>query len=97
LRKSKPLTSDALAERGADQLAVLLLDAAEHDAAMARRLRIAVAARGGADSAAAAINPKIKRLKRGTSLIDYRRMPHLPATCRRCVPRSRDGSRMPIR
>jgi hypothetical protein len=65
-----------LAELGAaDQLAVLLLDAAEHDAAMARRLRIAVAARGGADWATAAIDAEIRRLKRGTSLVDYRRIP----------------------
>jgi hypothetical protein len=44
VRKSKPLTADALAELVADRLASLLLDAAEHDAAVARRLRIAVAA-----------------------------------------------------
>jgi signal transduction protein with GAF and PtsI domain len=43
--KSKPLTADALAELGADRLAALLLDAAEHDATVARTLRIAVAAR----------------------------------------------------
>src|SRR5271167_2547823 len=75
MRKSKPLTANALAELGGDRLAALLLDAAEHDAAVARPLGIAVAARGGADSAAAAINPKIKRLKRGTSQVDYKRMP----------------------
>ena len=49
MRKSKPLTADALAELGAARLAALLLDSAEHDAAVARTLRIAVAARGGAD------------------------------------------------
>ena len=48
MRKSKPLTAEALAELGADRLAALLLDAAEHDAALARSLRIAVAARDGA-------------------------------------------------
>ena len=66
-----PLTADALAELRADRLAALLLDAVEHDATVARRLRIAVAARGGADSAAAAIDAEIRRLKRGTSLVDY--------------------------
>jgi uncharacterized membrane protein len=75
VRKSKPLTADALAELVADRLASLLLDAAEHDAAVARRLRIAVAARGGADSAAGVIDAEIRRLKRGTSLVDYKRMP----------------------
>ena len=39
MRKSKSPTADALAELGADRLAALLLDAAEHDAAVARRLR----------------------------------------------------------
>jgi hypothetical protein len=75
MRKSKPLTANALAEPGADRLAAMLLYAAEHDAAVARTLRIAVAARGGADSAAAAIDAEIRRLKRGTSLVDYGRMP----------------------
>lgn len=75
MRKSKPLTAEALAEPGADRLSALLLDAAEHDAALARSLRIAVAARDGADSAATAIDAEIKRLKRGTSLIDYQRVP----------------------
>lgn len=100
MRKSKPLTADALAELGADRLASLLLDAAEHDATVARRLRIAVAARGGADSAAAAIDAEIRRLKRGTAAPSWSttsECPHLPATCRRWVPRSRDCSRMPIR
>ena len=55
MRKSKSPTADALAELGADRLAGLLLDAAEDDAAVARTLRIAVAMRGGTDSAAAAI------------------------------------------
>ena len=70
MRKSKPLTADALAELVADRLASLLLDAA-----VARRLRNAVAARGGADLAAAVIDAEIRRLKRGTSLVDYKRMP----------------------
>jgi hypothetical protein len=75
MRKSKRLTAEALAELGADRLAAMLLDTAEHDAALARTLRIAVAARGGADSAAVAIDAEIKRLKRGTSLVDYKRAP----------------------
>jgi hypothetical protein len=55
MRKSKPLTADALAELGAD-------------------------------SAAGAIDPEIKRLKRGTSLVDYRRMPAFARDlARRCI------------
>jgi len=75
MRKSKPLTADVLAELGADRLAALLLEAAEHDAALARTLRIDVAAQDGAASAATAIDAEIKRLKRGSSLVDYQRVP----------------------
>jgi hypothetical protein len=75
MRKSKPLTAEVLAELGADRLAALLLDSAVHDAALARSLRIVVAARDGADSATTAIDAEIKRLKRGASLIDYQRVP----------------------
>lgn len=64
-----------MTELGADWLAALLLDAALHDASLVRTLRIAVAARDGADSAATAIDAEIKRLKRGTSLVDYQRVP----------------------
>jgi hypothetical protein len=42
---------------------------------LARTLRLAVTTRGVADSAAAAIDAEIKRLKHGTSLVDYKRMP----------------------
>ena len=77
MRKSKPLTADTLAELGADRLASLLLDTAEDDAAVARTLQIA---------ASAAIDPEIKRLKRGTSLVDYKRMPAFARDpARRCV------------
>jgi hypothetical protein len=66
MRKSNPLTAEALAELGADRLAAVLLVVAEHDVALARSLRIAVAARDGADSAAAASDAEIRRLKGGT-------------------------------
>jgi len=73
--KSKPLTAEALVQLGSERLAALLVDAAEHDAALARTLRIAVASRDGADSVASEIDAEIKRLKRGTSNIDRNRMP----------------------
>ena len=65
MRKSKPLTADALTELGADRLAALLLDAAS----MTRRWRAGCGSRSrrGADSAAAAIDAEIRRLKRGTA------------------------------
>ena len=59
---------------------------AEHDAALARTLRIAVAAQTGAGSAAAVIDAEIIRLKRGIRPIGDNRMPafarDLAALCR---------------
>jgi Family of unknown function (DUF6880) len=75
MAKSQPLTAEALVKLGPDRLAALLLDAAEHDAALARTLRVAVASQAGAASAAAEIDAEIKRLKRGTSFIDRHRVP----------------------
>ncbi len=70
MSKSKPLTAEALARLGADRLAGLLLETAEHDAALARTLRIAVASRDGADAGAVEIDAEIKRLKRSRGFID---------------------------
>ena len=70
MSKSKPLTAEALAQLGADRLATLLLDAAEHDTPLARTLRIAVASLDGANSAALEIDAEIKRLKRGRAFIE---------------------------
>ena len=74
MRKSESLTADVLAERlnGAPIGWPYCCSTHEHDAEVARRLRIAVAARR--DSAAAVIGAEIRRLKRGTSLVDYKRM-----------------------
>lgn len=57
---------------------------------MARRLRIAVAARGGADWAAAANDAEIRRLKRGTSLVDHGE--YYCAAQQRLGPRVRDDA-----
>lgn len=70
MSKSKPLTAEALAALGAERLAALLLNAAEHDATLARTLRIAVASRDGADAATMEIDAEIKRLKRGKGFIE---------------------------
>jgi hypothetical protein len=75
MARSKPLTIEALAQLGPERLAVLLIDAAERDAPLARTLRIAVASRGGAASAAAEIDAEIKRFKRSKSHIDWKRVP----------------------
>ena len=54
MRKSKPLSAEALAELEADRLAALLLDAAEHDAALARTLRVSMARDGSIAAASIA-------------------------------------------
>ncbi len=74
MAKSKLLTVEALAQLGPERLAALLLDAAEHDAALARTLRIAIASGNGAASVAAEIDAEIKRLKRGRSFLDRDRV-----------------------
>ena len=63
MRKSRALTAEVLTKRGADRLAALLLDAVDHDAALARPADRSVA-QGGVDSAAVVIDADIKRLKR---------------------------------
>jgi Family of unknown function (DUF6880) len=74
MSNAKLLTAEALAQLGSERLAALLLDAAEHDAAFARALRIAIASRNGAASAAAEIDAEIKRLKHGRGFIDQDRV-----------------------
>jgi hypothetical protein len=62
--KSRPLTIEDVSQLGAEQLARLLLEAAEDDPALMRTVRIAVASRTGAAQAAAQIDAEIKRIKR---------------------------------
>jgi hypothetical protein len=70
----KPGRASALAQLGSERLAALLLDAAKHDAASARTLRIEIASGNGAASVAAEVDAEIKRLKRGRSLLDRDRV-----------------------
>jgi hypothetical protein len=73
--KSRPLTVEDVSQLGAEQLAQLLLEAAEGDQPLMRTLRIAVASRTGAAEAAAQIDAEIKRIKRGKASIDWQRAP----------------------
>jgi hypothetical protein len=75
MAKTKSLTIETLSQLGSERLAALLLDAAEHDAALARTLRIAVASRNSAQSATAEIDAEIKRLKRAKGNVDWKRVP----------------------
>jgi hypothetical protein len=75
MRKSKPLTAAALAELGPNSWPYCC----STRPSMTQRWRAGCGLRsrprGGADSAAAVIDAEIRRLKRGTSLVDYRRIP----------------------
>jgi hypothetical protein len=73
MAKSRALTIEEVSQLGAEQLAQLLLAAAEDDTALMRGLRIAVASRNGAAEAAAEIDVEIKRIKRGKVSIDPQR------------------------
>jgi Trp operon repressor len=73
MAKSRTLTIEEVSQLGAEQLAQLLLAAAEDDTALMRRLRIAVASRNGAAEVAAEIDVEIKRIKRGKASIDWQR------------------------
>ena len=71
MAKSRTLTIEEISQLGAEQLAQLLLAAAEGDTALMRGLRIAVASRNGAAEATAEIDVEIKRIKRGKASIDW--------------------------
>lgn len=71
--KSRPLTIEEVSQLGAEQLARMLLQAAEDDPALMRTVRIVVASRTGAAEAAAQIDAEIKRVKRSQASIDLHR------------------------
>ena len=60
MAKAKTLTPAAVATLGAEQLAALLLEAAEYDPALMRSVRFAVASRIDAAAAAAEIEQQIR-------------------------------------
>jgi len=74
MRKAKTLTVEAVAELGAKRLAALLLEAAEYDPALLRRLRIAVASRVDAAAVASKIDQQIRSVRRSTAFVDHRKL-----------------------
>ena len=81
MRKSRALTAEVLTKRGAIGwrlcCSMRLITTLRW-----RTLRIAAAAHAGAIRPLPAIDAEIEQLKRGTGLVDYKRM---PAFCRRAV------------
>ncbi len=75
MRKSESLTADVLAERlNGAPIGLPYCCSTRPRTTRRRCARCGSRSRRGADSAAAAIGAEIRRLKRGTSLVDYKRM-----------------------
>jgi hypothetical protein len=72
--KAKTLTVEAVAGLGAERLAALLLEAAEHDPALLRSLRVAVASRINTAAVTSEIDQQIRSVRRSTAFVDHRKL-----------------------
>jgi hypothetical protein len=70
---SKTVTLHNLAALGAERLAAILVDLAETDAEVKRRLRLELAAQVGGDSIAAEIGKRITILRKARSFVDWQK------------------------
>ena len=73
MASKKTVTSDNLAALGADRLATILVELADGDAEVKRRLRLELAAQEGGDSIAAEIGKRITTLRSARSFIDWQK------------------------
>ncbi|MDO9713601.1 DUF6880 family protein [Paracraurococcus lichenis] len=69
----KTVTPDNLAALGAERLAAILVELAEGDAEVKRRLRLELAAQSGGDTIAAEIGKRITTLRSARSFIDWQK------------------------
>lgn len=69
----KTVTLDNLAALGAERLAEILVELAEGDAEVKRRLRLELAAQSGGDTIAAEIGKRITTLRSARSFIDWQK------------------------
>src|SRR6201987_1074105 len=67
------LTLQNVASPGPDRLAAILVDLAEADAEVKRRLRLELAAQVGGDSIAAEIGKRITALRKARSFVDWQK------------------------
>jgi hypothetical protein len=72
--KAKTLNVEAVAGLGPERLATLLLAAAEHDPALLRSLRVAVASRVDAAAVTSEIDQQIRSVRRSTAFVDHRKL-----------------------
>jgi hypothetical protein len=73
MASKKTVTLDNLAALGPERLAGILVDLADADAEVKRRLRLELAAQAGGDSIAAEIGKRIAALKNARSFIDWQK------------------------
>ena len=67
------VTLDNLAALGAERLAAILVELADSDAEVKRRLRLELAAQQGGDSIAAEIGKRIAALRAARSFVDWQK------------------------
>jgi hypothetical protein len=74
MASAKTVSLDRLRKLGADRLAELLIDLAERDAALKRRLRIEIASQGGSKDVAAAVRKRLATIGKSKSYVDWQKM-----------------------
>ncbi len=73
MASKKTVTPNNLAVLGAERLAAILIEFADGDAEIKRRLRLELAAEEGGDSIAAEIGKRITALRSARSFIDWQK------------------------
>jgi hypothetical protein len=73
MASKKKVTLDNVAALGPERLAAILVDLAEADAEVKRRLRLELAAQIGGDSIAAEIGKRITALRKARSFVDWQK------------------------
>src|SRR3954466_5402839 len=71
MASKKSVNAENLAALGAERLAAILMDLAEHDADTKRRLRLELAGQAGGEIIAAEISKRLTPLKSARSFVDW--------------------------
>src|SRR5215207_84022 len=71
MASKKSVNAENLAALGAQRLAAILMDLAEHDADTKRRLRLELAGQAGGEIIAAEISKRLTSLKSARSFVDW--------------------------
>jgi hypothetical protein len=74
MASNKTLNPENLEALGAKHLAELLMDVAEGDAAVKRRLRLALAAKAAPETVAAEVRKRLVQIARARSFVDWRKV-----------------------